>query len=159
MCDFCECTDIKGAGSAYDYWDDFDLGFRAQGLGFVCVLLSIEYLHSMMCISLLPRYAGSGMSWPLELDVYPMVLIRSGMWWVGQCYGGRIYYGMVCGWLVVFGLSFWWPSSSGWKICGSYDAVSFVISGLSAVKSLIGVLPRSTPIIGHLPPFVVCKSL
>jgi hypothetical protein len=37
--------------------------------------------------------------------------------------------------------------------------VSSVVSGLSVVKSLISVLPRSTPIIGHLPPFVVCRSL
>ena len=57
---------------------------------------------------------------------------------------------MVCGWFGVFGLSFWSPSSSGW----SCDVVSSVVSGLSVVKSLIAVFPRSKPIIGHLPPLV-----
>ena len=33
------------------------------------------------------------------------------------------------------------------------------ISGLRFVKSFIGVSPRSTPTIGHLPPFEVCSSL
>ena len=32
-------------------------------------------------------------------------------------------------------------------------------SGLRFVKSFIGVSPRSTPTIGHLPPFEVCSSL
>ena len=86
--------------------------------------------------------------------MYHMALIMSSMWWVGLCCGGRIYSGMVCGWFAVFGLSFCRPSSSGWRICGSCDAVASAISGLSVVKSLIGVLPRSTPMIGHLPPFV-----
>ena len=79
------------------------------------------------------------MSWPLEFMVYPMALIRSGLWWVGLCCGGRIYSGMVCGWFAVSGLSFWRPSSSGWRICRSCDAVSSVISGFSVVRSLIGV--------------------
>jgi hypothetical protein len=65
---------------------------------------------------------------------------------------------MVCGWFGVFGLSFWSPSSSGWRICGSCDVASSVVSGLSVVKSSIGVLPRSKPIIGHLPPLVFCRS-
>jgi len=73
-----------------------------------------------------------------------MALVRSGLWWVGLCCGERIHSGMVCGWLVVFGLSFWRPSSSGWRICGSCDALSSLVSGLSVVKSLIGVLSRST---------------
>jgi hypothetical protein len=54
------------------------------------VFPSVEYLLSMICICLLPRYVGSGMSWPFEFIVYSMALIRSGMWWVGLCYGGRI---------------------------------------------------------------------
>jgi hypothetical protein len=66
---------------------------------------------------------------------------------------------MVCGWFGVFGLSFWRPSSSGWRICGSCEAVTSSISDLRFVKSFIGVFPRSTPTIGHLPPFEVCSSL
>ena len=70
----------------------------------VRVFPSAEYLHSMICICLLPRYIGSGMRCPFELVVYPMALIRSGLWWVGLCCCGRIYSGMVCGWFAVFGL-------------------------------------------------------
>ena len=66
---------------------------------------------------------------------------------------------MDCGWFRVFGLSFWSPSSSGWRICGRCIVVSSVVSGMSVVKSFMGVLPRSMPIIGHLPPFVFCRSL
>ena len=88
-----------------------------------------------------------------------MALIRSCVWWVGLCCLERICSCMVCGWFVVLGLSFWRPSSSGWRICGSSDAVASSISSLRVVKSLFGVLPRSTPTIGHLPPFVVCRSL
>jgi hypothetical protein len=65
---------------------------------------------------------------------------------------------MVCGWFGVCDLSFWSPSSSGCRICGSCDVVSSVVPGLSVVKSLTGVLPRSNPIIGHLPPLVFCSS-
>ena len=108
-----------------------------------CVLTSVEYLHYMICSCLLPRYVGSGMSWPLEFVVYHMALIGSGLRWVGLCCGGRVYFGMVSGWFSsVFGLSFWRPSSSGWRICGGCDAVSSVISGFSVVKSSIGELPR-----------------
>ena len=55
-----------------------------------CVFPSVEYLHSMICICLLPPYAGSGMSGPLEFIVYPMALIMFGLWWVGLCCGGSI---------------------------------------------------------------------
>ena len=65
---------------------------------------------------------------------------------------------MVCGWIAVIGLTFWRPSFSGRRICGSCDTVSSSRSGLRVVKSFIGVFPRSTPTIGHLPPFVVCRS-
>ena len=44
-----------------------------------CMFPSVEYLHSMICISLLPRYVGSGVSWPLEFIVYPTAMIRSGL--------------------------------------------------------------------------------
>jgi len=37
--------------------------------------------------------------------------------------------------------------------------VASSMSGLRCVKSFIGVSPRSTPTIGHLPPFEVCSSL
>ncbi len=55
-------------------------------------------------------------------------------------------------------MSFWRPSSYGWRICGSCDVVSSIVSGLSVVKSLIGVLLRSNPIIGHLSPLMFCRS-
>ncbi len=116
-----------------------------------CVFPSVEYLYSTIFFCLLPRYVGSGMSWPLESVMYPVALIRFGLWWVGMYCSGRIYYGVFCGWFAVFDLSFWRPSSSGWRICGSCDAVASAISGLSVANSLIGVLPISTPIIGHLP--------
>ena len=120
---------------------------------------SVEYLHSIICICLLPRYVRSEVSWPFEFVMYPIALIRSGLWWFGLCCGGRIYSGMVCGWFAVFGLSSCSPSSSGCRICGSCGAGSSVISCGSVVKSLVGVFPRSRPIIGHLPPFMVCRSL
>ena len=66
---------------------------------------------------------------------------------------------MACGWFGLFGLPFWSRSSSGWRICDKGDVVSFLVSGLSVVKSLIGVFPRSKPIIGHLPQVVFCRSL
>ena len=65
-----------------------------------------EYLHSMTCSSLMPRYVGSGMSWPLGLVVYPIARIRYGLWRVGLCCSGKMYSGIVCGWFDIPGLSF-----------------------------------------------------
>jgi len=119
----------------------------------------VEYLHYMICSCLLLRNFGSGMSWPLGFVVYSIARIKSSLWWVGLCYVGSVYLGMVCGQFGVFGLTFWRSFSYGWRICGSYEAMASYISGLRLVKSFIGVFPRSIPTIVHLPPFEVCSSL
>ena len=69
-----------------------------------CVFPSVEYLHSMICICLLPRYVGSGMSCPLELVVYPMgcvwcVVGRSVLWWEDIFWYGL--WVVCCVWLVI----------------------------------------------------------
>ena len=96
MSDFCECFDVEGASSTYDYRNYFNFRFFPY----------VEYLHSTSCSCLLLRYVGPGMSWPLGSLVYHIARIKPDLWWVGLCCGGSVYSDMVCGWFVVFGLSF-----------------------------------------------------
>ena len=53
----------------------------------VCMLSSVEYLHSMICICLRPRYVGSLTSLPCELRVKQIARMRSGLWCLGLCCG------------------------------------------------------------------------
>ena len=73
----------------------------------------VYYLHSMICSCLLPRKVGSLMRWPLVLVVYPIAVIRSGLWCTGMWCVDIMYSIIVCGWYGVLGLSSWRPSWSG----------------------------------------------
>ena len=103
------------------------------------------------------------MSLPLGPNVYPTALMRSGLWCVGLLCAGRIYSGMVYFGSVVSGLSSCRPSWSGCGIGWRWGEVISSISMLCLLKSATGLLPtRSSPIMGHRPPFVFwsswCKS-
>jgi len=102
------------------------------------------------------------MSLPFGPHAYPIALMKSGLWCVGLLCAGRMYSGMVCIGSIVSGLSSCRPSCSG---CGTGWRWGEVVSSMSVLcllKSLTGLLPRSSPIMGHRPPFVFwsiwCRS-
>ena len=84
-------------------------------------------------------------------DQVGYVVSQSVLWWEDVVWYGLWLVWDV--WIVVLESFFLWVED-----CGSCIVVSFVVSGMSDVKSFMGVLPRSRPIIGHLPPFVFCSS-
>ncbi len=61
------------------------------------MLLSVEYLHYIICIYLLPLYVVSSISMPCEFILYPTALIMSGLWCVGLLCFGRMLVGMMVG--------------------------------------------------------------
>ena len=73
------------------------------------VLMSVVYLHSIICRHLLPLYEVSSASCPWEFLMYPIVLMMSSLWCcVLLCFGSRLV-GMIVGCCVVV-LSFCKPS-------------------------------------------------
>ena len=69
-----------------------------------------------------------------------------------------MYSGMVCVSSVVSDLSSCRPSCSGWEIGWRWGEVISLASMLLLLKSVTGLLPRSSPMMGHRPPFVFCSS-
>jgi hypothetical protein len=69
-----------------------------------------------------------------------------------------MYSGMVCVSFVVSGLSSCRPPRSGWEICWRWGEVISSVSMLLLRKSVTGLLPRSSPMMGHRPPFVFCSN-
>ncbi len=94
------------------------------------------------------------MSLPLGPNAYPSALTRSGLWCVGLLCVGRIYSGIVCFGSVVYGVSSCRPSWSGCGIGWRWEGGISSISMLCLLKFVPGLLPRSSPIIGHRPTFV-----
>ena len=68
------------------------------------------------------------------------------------------YSGMVSVGSIVYGLSSCRPSCSGYGIGLRWGEVVFAISVLCLLNSVTGLLPRSSPIMGHRPPFVFWSS-
>ena len=56
---------------------------------------------------------GSSLSVPSGPIKYPMAQMISGLWWVGLCCAGRMYFGMMWGVSPSAFLSSWSPSCSG----------------------------------------------
>ena len=95
-------------------------------------------------------------------NVYPTALMRSGLWCVGLLCAGKMYFAMMYFGSIVFGLSSCRPSCSRSGIGWRWEEVVSSMSVLCLLKYVIGVLPRSSPIMGHRPPFVfrsiLCRS-
>jgi hypothetical protein len=69
-----------------------------------------------------------------------------------------MYSGMVCVGSVVSGLSSCRPSCSGCEIGWRWGEVISSASVLWLLKFVVDLLPRSSPIMGHRPPFVLWIS-
>ena len=65
---------------------------------------------------------------------------------------------MVCVGSIVSGLSSFRPSCFGCEISWRWGDVISSVAVLWLLKSVVGVLPRSSPIMGHRPPFVFWSS-
>ena len=106
---------------------------------------------------------GSATRAPLEFMLHPMALMMSGLWCFGLLCFGRIVLGMMVG-CVIFALSFWSPSCVPYMDCNVWSSCVVVVSMcVCALKSFIGLFPRSMLRIGHQPPLCVwrisCSSL
>jgi hypothetical protein len=66
------------------------------------MLLSVEYLHYIICTHLRPLYVGSATRAPLEFMMYPMALMMSGLWCFGLLCVERMLLGMMVGCFFVF---------------------------------------------------------
>ena len=73
------------------------------------VLLYVEYLHSMLCMHILPLYERSAASCPWEFLIYFIALTMPGVRCCGLLCLGSMLVGMIVGCYVV-GLSFCRPS-------------------------------------------------
>ena len=92
---------------------------------------------------------------PREFLLYPMALMMSGLWCFGFLCFGRIMLGMMVE-CFIFALSGWSPSCVASMECYVWSSCVVVVSmRVCALKSFIGLLPRSMPKIGHLPPLCV----
>ena len=102
------------------------------------------------------------MSLPLGPNGNSSALMRSGLWCGGLLCAGRMYSGMVYFSSIVFCLSSCRLSCPGCGIGWRWGVVFSSIFVLCLLKFVIGLLPRSSPIIGHRLPFVFwsnrCRS-
>jgi hypothetical protein len=126
------------------------------------VLIPVEYLHSMSYKHLLTLYVVSSMKWPREFLLYPMALRISCLWWWLQkyqpvscpntnnlCFGRRLVFIIIrCH---VVALSFCIPSWVSSRVCRVWSSCGLVTSiCVCDLQSLVGLLPRSMLMIGHL---------
>jgi len=80
------------------------------------VLLSMDYLYSMICKLLLPMCVVSSTRCPCELLLYPMALIMSCLWCFGLLCFGSMLSGIMVGRFTV-SLSFCIPSCTACIYC------------------------------------------
>ena len=85
------------------------------------MLLSVEYLHYIICRHLRPLYAGSATKTPSVFMMYPMALMMSGLWCFGLLCFGRMLVGMMVGCFECF-LSFCSPSSVASSVCSVWSS-------------------------------------
>ena len=116
------------------------------------VLLSMECFHSMSWRHLLPLYAVSSTSFPLEFLLYPMALMMPCLWCCGLLWlGSRLIETIVgCSVVVLSVCSSSWVFSRAcrvWSACGMLNYVCVCV-----LKSLMEFFPMSMLTIGHLPP-------
>ena len=104
----------------------------------VCILPSVEYLHSMICICLRPRNVGSLTSFPCLLSMKPTARMRSGLWCLGLCCGCITYSGMVERYSGFSVLSSCRPSCRGCVIPVRSSWVGFRMSSMRLSKSVTG---------------------
>ncbi len=122
------------------------------------MLLSVEYLHSIIYRHLRPLYVGSTTRAPLAFMMYPMARMMSGLWCFGLLCFGRMLLGMMVGCFVCI-LSFWSPSCVASIDCSVWSSCMVIVSSSDCVlKSFTGFFPRSMLRIGHLPPLCVWRS-